>query len=144
MTRIGTRTRTGTRTFFFTFMFFMTWTWTWTFWIRITFFWENKIIGTNYSLAIDGVKGKSLYLRRNNRYYFIFRSFDNRNELIYFTQDPAGGEYVFKNKISNIAGPFNENKLISLEITNNMPKVFYYQSATNKFMGGIIFIVDNY
>lgn len=106
--------------------------------------WENKIIGTNYSLAIDGVKGKSLYLRRNNRYYFIFRSFDNRNELIYFTQDPAGGEYVFKNKISNITGPFSENKLISLEITNNMPKVFYYQSATNKFMGGIIFIVDNY
>lgn len=106
--------------------------------------WENKIIGTNNSLAIDGVKGKSLYLKRNNRYYFIFRGFDNKNELIYFTQDPAGGEYVYKNKISNISTPFGENKLISLEITNNMPKVFYYQSATNKFMGGIIFIVDNY
>lgn len=110
--------------------------------------WVTHIKG-NLCFAIDGVKGKTLYLERGFTYNFFFR-FDNirnieRKHSFIFTNDPLGGSRtnIIRIPISSTdTYPIGFGQTVSLYIDNTLPKVFFYQSLCDTCMGGIIIIND--
>lgn len=106
--------------------------------------WENKITDTSFCFAIDGTKGKSLYLKKNMVYYFIYQvpSNSKMTDQFYFTQDPIGGpnDVLYLSKKLYDTPTFDK---ICLKITDNFPNIIYYQSKNHKYMGGAIFILNH-
>jgi len=107
--------------------------------------WESKITDTPNCFAIDGVKGKSLYLKKNMEYFFVYQVPNNIkiSDQFYFTQDPIGGPKDILYISSKLYNTTNFDK-ICLRITENFPNILYYQSKNHRFMGGVIFIVTKY
>lgn len=105
--------------------------------------WENKITDTSMCFAIDGIKGKSLYLKKNMTYYFIYQVSSNSKNVdhFYFTQDPRGGpdDVLYLSKKLYDTPMFDK---ICLKITDNFPTIIYYQSKNHKYIGGSIFIIN--
>lgn len=106
-------------------------------------------IKNNLCFAIDGIKGKTLYLERGFTYNFFFR-FDNirnieRKHSFIFTNDPLGGSRtnIIRIPISSTdTYPIGFGQTVSLYIDNTLPNVFFYQSLCDTCMGGIIIIND--
>ncbi len=115
--------------------------------------WEHRITDTDVCFAVNGIRGKTIFLRRSNTYYFeIKQKADkngNLNQYLYFTTDPMGG----------IAGDHSDNPsydpspmegapdptangVICLKVTSKTPKLFYYQSKTYQMLGGPIVVKD--
>ena len=112
--------------------------------------WQHRIFDTPHCLVVNDEKGKTMFLKRNTRYFFTFHNNNDSNHELFFTTDPAGGkkgdqtagEYE-PGEILGTPRPFAEFKSVSFIITNTFPKVFYYQDRQHKFLGGMIFIVDD-
>lgn len=118
--------------------------------------WEHRITTTNQCFAVNGEKGKTLFLKRNIKYTFIFNQTPNENtgvldHALYFTSDPGGGikggKYAEFDPCSYDPIPLDKTPdpykigSRSFIITNSFPTIFYYQCRNNSFMGGIIFVI---
>jgi hypothetical protein len=118
--------------------------------------WEHRITTTNQAFAVNGERGKTLFLKRNSKYTFVFEQERNFETLqldfaLYFTTDPGGGPKGGKfpgefdpptynpPSIPGTPSPFRVGTR-SFVVDNSFPTVFYYQSKTDEFMGGIIFV----
>ncbi len=119
--------------------------------------WEHRITTTDQCLAVNGEKGKTLFLKRGTRYTFTFDQTPNEatgvlDHALYFTADPGGGPKGGKFpgefdpcsydpvSIEGTPSPYRTGSR-SFLITSFLPTVFYYQSRHDSFMGGIIFII---
>lgn len=114
--------------------------------------WEQRIYDTDYCFSVNSKKGRSLFLKRNVKYFFTFHNNDeSADHEFFFTTDPAGGQRgdqtADKNyepvEIPGTPRPFSEYKSVSFNVTNQFPKVFYYQDRLHKFLGGLVFVVDD-
>lgn len=91
-----------------------------------------------------GSSGGTLELLRGQTYEFdIYTSKDcvtgeNHNQPFFFTRDPSGGSK--SGDIFDI--PPTVNGTIRITITDDVPSQFYYQSSTDKFVGGYVFIIE--
>lgn len=96
----------------------------------------------DFCFAVDGTKGKTLYLERGFTYIFNLTNFFGNEEKhnLYFTLDPLGGSRINPIAIprDSIIGPFT----ISLYISKLLPSIFYYQSTSDTALGGLIIIKE--
>jgi len=115
--------------------------------------WEHRITETELCFAINGIRGKTVFLRRGNTYYFEIKQKPDKkghlSQYMYFTTDPMGG--VAGDHSDNPAfdpSPMEgspdptANGVVCLKITNKTPKLFYYQSKTYQMLGGPIVVKD--
>lgn len=95
--------------------------------------------GSSKGFVINELQSPTLFLKRNMYYEFI----NTTDEPLYFTTDIAGGSNAIfsigtKNK-KNFTGI--SNGTVFLKVSYDLPNKFYYHSATNKYVGGIIIVV---
>ncbi len=115
--------------------------------------WEHRITDTDMCFAVNGVRGKTLFLRRGNTYYFEIKQKPDRNghlnQYLYFTTDPMGGvagEHT--DNPSYDPAPMDgapdptANGVVCYKVTSKTPKLFYYQSKTFQMLGGPIVVKD--
>jgi hypothetical protein len=118
--------------------------------------WEHRITETEDGMAVNGVLGDTIYLRRGRRYCFTFNQTETEQpfeHLLFFTQDPAGGKQGGKvtgdtdpvdydpAKIPGTPDPFGEG-CQSFKIDCDYPKISYYQCKNHEFMGGLVIVKD--
>lgn len=106
-----------------------------------------RVGGDNFLLAEGGARGcgtpdANLYLQYGQTYEFdIYTGTDCingdlRREPFYFTTDSDGGEYT--NPVFNVAP--TTNGTIRITLTNDLPRMFYYQSTNSRGIGGKVFV----
>lgn len=95
--------------------------------------------GNPLGLVADGVQGKSLVLRRGEKYEFEVMT-DAKHD-VYFSTSPLGwgGGAVTE----GIKGQFTYNGTITVSPTENTPEVIYYQCRNHSSMGGKVAIVKS-
>lgn len=112
--------------------------------------WAHHIHKTDRAIAIDGCLGKTLFLTRGHIYIFHVAKSKYDCDYLYFTEDPRGGkpyrsEYTGKCydpiPMSHSPEP-TSNGYVVLRITDDTPKVFYYQSRSYRFCGGLCIVKD--
>jgi hypothetical protein len=108
--------------------------------------WEKRI-NSEVCFAVNGVRGKTLFLRRGNTYYFeIKQKSDNKNgaQHLYFTTDPMGGGKSGAYDPTPMEGSPEPtaNGVVCYKVTSNTPKLFYYQSRSSPMLGGTIVVKD--
>jgi hypothetical protein len=102
------------------------------------------------------VKGGTINLARGRRYAFKFVQTNKTKpfeHLLFFTQDPTGGKQG--GKTAGDVDPTNYNPTAfpgtpapygagtkSFTVTDDFPKIMYYQDKNNQFLGGIILVHD--
>ncbi len=97
-------------------------------------FGKGHILG----FSLDDVQGKTIAMRRGERYQFDVRT-DVLHD-VYFSTSPVGwgGGVV----IDGIKGQFTYKGIIEITPDNKMPDVIYYQCQNHSAMGGKIFVVN--
>jgi hypothetical protein len=109
--------------------------------------WESRI-KKQTALAVNNLKGRTLLVVRNKRYFFTFiphnehldvKPDDKDNYELFFTTDPIGSS---AKPMSGTPKPIKEFKTVSFMIGNDFPKVFYYQCMNHEFVGGLVLVVN--
>jgi hypothetical protein len=134
--------------------------------------WESHITGLE-AFAVNNIKGRTLHLERDTRYYFTYapkyepckeipneKAADEDDETIanilkckkgpppvpcvgdclYFTTDPTGQPVSV---LPGTPAPFPAKTTVSFTIEDFFPDVFYYQSSSEAFLGGLILVKKN-
>jgi hypothetical protein len=103
--------------------------------------WVNRIKG-DLCFVVDGVKGPPLFLQRGYTYNFHLEGLNNGNtkHTFYFTSDPLGGSKI--NPIILPRSSYSSANVISLYVSQLLPKTFFYQSICDTAMGGVIVIEE--
>ncbi len=124
--------------------------------------WEHHITETDRAFSVTypsckTVKGGTIRVKRGKKYTFTFNQTSQTQPfqfLLFFTTDPTGGKAG--GKVPGDVDPVNYNPIPipttpapfgsgsqSFTVTNNFPKIFYYQDRNNQFMGGLIIVEDD-
>jgi len=108
--------------------------------------WAGRIDGA-YAFAVNGEACRVLNLNRGSRYYFNIKQplpdggYNYLNHF-YFTADPLGGPsngFYDPIKLECTPDPVAQGT-ICLDITDDLPSHFFYQSRDTQAMGGIIIV----
>jgi len=94
--------------------------------------------GHKLGFALNDVQGRTIAMRRGNRYEFDVRT--NPLHDVYFSTSPVGwgGGVV----INGISGQFTYKGVIEINPDKETPDVIYYQCRNHSTMGGKVFVVD--
>ncbi len=106
--------------------------------------WERRITCKD-AFAVNGKRGRTIFLIRGQRYFFTFRQAEMPlrpegpfEHLLCFTTDPMGGPEALP--LTGTPAPFGEFKTVSFRIDDKFPETFYYQCHKQPFLGGPIIV----
>lgn len=108
--------------------------------------WQRRIMG-GQCLHVNGIPGKDIHLTRGHTYVFQVAV---GAEQFFFTEDVQGGKMgvqsdmrTFKAvKLTGTTDPLASGTY-ELVVSHDLPKIFYYQSAMNNCLGGLVFVHDH-
>jgi hypothetical protein len=90
--------------------------------------------------CINGTKGSTLHLIRGHKYLFnILQDPDilgNYKYEFFFTESSVGG--TEEGRITNL--PSGSEGQLLLNVTEDLPKSFYYGDKYHRYMGGLILV----
>jgi hypothetical protein len=106
---------------------------------------KHRIVTTNSCIAVNGIAGDAIHMVRGNRYLLEIKGSEEFN--FYFTKDMMGGPIGQAATPStfdpvHLQGSFTptQGKVVLFNADDSVPKRFYYQSKTDRCMGGDVFI----
>lgn len=106
---------------------------------------KHRIVTTDRCLSVDGVAGSSIHMIRGHTYLLEIEASDKHN--FYFTHDMMGGPVGQAATPSTfdpvpLPGSFqpSQGKIVYFKADDSVPKRFYYQSTSDRCMGGDVFI----
>lgn len=92
--------------------------------------------GDPLGFVINGYEGGTLNLKRNTPYKFIYASPDAQAHPFYFTTSSVGG--IGDNNRIPKSPEINKEGEMMITFGKDYPDTFYYQSANDPSMGGIV------
>ena len=117
--------------------------------------WQHRIMDSSYGWAVNGRKGATIHVVRGRSYQFKINpgwdyqgQSDYRNHhRVYFSADPVGGPTGYWSSMPSYSSqPLDGTPaaahygVVTLNVTNNLPSVFYYTGTQSVLQGGTIIV----
>lgn len=106
--------------------------------------WQHRILGSE-AILVDRIPGRPIHVTRGHKYRFVVKG--NGTDHFYFTHDVQGGRRGVQSDsplydpvhLPGTPSPVPSGEVV-LDVTSDLPKMFYYQSRNNNCMGGHVFV----
>jgi hypothetical protein len=104
----------------------------------------SKLIDGKKSFYINGKNGPMVHLYRNNSYVFSLdpEILKNENYKFTFIENPMKVSGKPNMKINNVTES-KDGSYLTLDVTKDTPRYFYYQCLNHNLIGGIVVVHDS-